>query len=109
MWRISFSLLAVLATLGCNGSDVVEPPNRDVGPGASAVRAAVDVSSSESSTRGGPLHITKDCSENTGLAGSFCTITSSNVKEIEPGTRVIYASAKGPTTLDSDVTLDPPG
>ena len=27
------------------------------------------------------LHVTKECSQNTGLAGSFCTITSSNVRE----------------------------
>jgi hypothetical protein len=65
--------------------------------------------SSESSPRSGALHVTKECSEYTRLAGSFCTITSSNLKQIEVGTKVIYAIASGPTVLDSDVILDPPG
>ncbi|HEU4749330.1 MAG TPA: hypothetical protein VFS56_12575 [Gemmatimonadaceae bacterium] len=53
--------------------------------------------------------MTKECSEYTGLAGSFCTITSSNLKQIEVGSRVVYAEAAGATSLDSDVVLDPPG
>src|SRR4029077_6934687 len=68
-----------------------------------------DVSSSASSPRSGALHVTKECSEYTRLAGGFCTITSSNIKEIEVGTKVIYAVASGPSVLDSDVILDPPG
>jgi hypothetical protein len=53
--------------------------------------------------------VTKECLQYTRLAGSFCTITSSNLDEIEVGSKVIYAIASGPTILDSDVTLDPPG
>jgi hypothetical protein len=53
--------------------------------------------------------VTKNCSQYTRLAGGFCTITSSNIAEIEVGSKVIYAIAAGPTVLDSDVTLDPPG
>ena len=34
------------------------------------------------SSRNGKLHVTKECSEFTGLADSFCTITSSNVPAI---------------------------
>lgn len=64
---------------------------------------------SASSQRSGTLHVTKECSAYTGLAGSFCTITSSNLKWIKVGSRVIYESAAGPTSLDSDVILDPPG
>lgn len=59
--------------------------------------------------RSGDLHVTKECSAYTGLAGSFCTITSSNVKAIEVGSRVVYLQAKGATSLDSDVVLDTPG
>jgi hypothetical protein len=59
--------------------------------------------------RSGALHVTKECSQYTRLAGGFCTITSSNLKQIEVGTRVVYAVASGPTVLNSDVTLDPPG
>jgi hypothetical protein len=33
--------------------------------------------------RSGDLHVTKECSEYKGLAGDFCTITSSNLEEIE--------------------------
>ncbi len=53
--------------------------------------------------------MTKECSEYTGLAGSFCTITSSNLKEIAVGSKVVYASAAGATFLDSDIVLDLPG
>ena len=49
--------------------------------------------------------MTKECSEYTGQAGSFCTFTSSNLKAIEVGSRVVYASAAGAAALDSDVTL----
>jgi hypothetical protein len=63
------------------------------------------------SERSGDLRVTKECSPPgfTGQAGSFCTITSSNVKEIEVGSRVFYAQAAGATALDSDVVLDLPG
>jgi hypothetical protein len=58
-----------------------------------------------SSPRSGPLHITKECSQYTGLADSFCTITSSNVHAIAAGSRVVYFQASGATVLDSDVAL----
>ena len=61
------------------------------------------------SPRSGDLHVTKECSEYKGGAGQFCTITSSNVKAIEVGSRVFYAQAAGATSLDSDVVLDKPG
>ena len=35
--------------------------------------------------RSGDLQVTKECSAYTGAAGDVCTITSSNVKEIEAG------------------------
>src|SRR6476660_8942583 len=60
-------------------------------------------------SRSGALHVTKECSEYTRLAGGFCTITSSNLEQIEVGSKVIYTIDSGPTLLDSDVTLDPPG
>lgn len=56
--------------------------------------------------RSGDLHVTKECSAYTGLAGDFCTITSSNIEEIEAGAKVIYAEAAGGGTLDTDVVLD---
>ena len=57
-------------------------------------------------TRSGDLHVTKECSAYKGLAGDFCTITSSNLEEIEVGSRVVYAKAAGAGSLDTDVVLD---
>jgi hypothetical protein len=68
--------------------------------------------SSASSPRSGDLHVTKECSKYTGAAGSFCTITSSNLNAITAGSRVLYASAAGdptPGVLDSDLVIDGPG
>ena len=64
---------------------------------------------SASAPRSGALHVTKECSQYTRLAGGFCTITSSNLPQIEVGSKVIYKIASGATVLDSDVKLDPPG
>jgi hypothetical protein len=50
--------------------------------------------------------VTKECSEYNGLAGAFCTITSSNIPQIKPGMRVVYLQAfGGPNGLDSDIVL----
>lgn len=63
---------------------------------------------SASSERTGPLHVTKECSEYTGAAGSFCTITSSNLASIKVGSRVYYDQPAGVPAgvLDSNVVLD---
>jgi hypothetical protein len=54
------------------------------------------------------LHIKKDCSGYTGAAGSFCTITASNVRAIAVGSKVYYFQPLIPSTgfLDSNVVLD---
>src|ERR671930_194613 len=62
----------------------------------SAVVAAgivVTAGSAGPTERGGGLHVTKECSQYQGGAGQFCTITSSNISAIKPGSRVFYASA----------------
>lgn len=56
--------------------------------------------------RTGELHVTKECSEYKGLAGDFCTITSSNLEEIGVGSKVVYAEAAGDGSLDTDVVLE---
>jgi hypothetical protein len=61
------------------------------------------------SPRSGELHVTKECSEYFGHAGEFCTIRWSNLNAIEPGMRVVYTSAAGATSLNSDLVLDGPG
>jgi hypothetical protein len=66
---------------------------------------------SASEARNGQLHVTKECSANQGLAGQFCTITSSNLAEIKVGSKVIYDQPAGIPTglLDSNVVLDAGG
>ena len=89
-----------LAAGGCaDGSGA--PTRPSAGAPASALAA--------SAPRTGDLYVTKECSENRGLPGQFCTITSSNVAAIEVGSRVIYVDGRGPAGLDSDVILEPPG
>ena len=50
---------------------------------------------SAASERTRPLHVTKECSRYTGKAGSFCTITSSNLGRIRVGSRVYYDQDAG--------------
>ena len=73
---------------------------------AVAIAPSVSASSvSVASPRSGDLHVTKECSQYTGQADSFCTITSSNLNAIEVGSRVVYLEAAGSTGIDSDVVL----
>jgi hypothetical protein len=77
---------------------------------AAGVVAAVG--SAQATPRSGALHVTKECSQYSGAAGSFCTITSSNLNAIKAGSRVVYASAAGdpsPGFLDSNLVIDGPG
>lgn len=66
------------------------------------------VASVSASPGKGDLHVTKECSQYTGAAGSFCTITSSNLTQIPVGSKVLYGQAAGIPTglLDSNVVLD---
>lgn len=107
-----------LAAVGCSDGAVgpTSPSATAAVSGLAASAPGNDASASQSvdqslsaSPRSGALQVTKECSEYTGLAGDFCTITSSNVKAIEVGSRVVYAQAAGMTTLDTDVVLDAPG
>jgi hypothetical protein len=53
--------------------------------------------------------VEKECSTFTGHAGDICTITSSTLAEIEPGSTITYASDAVGALLDTDVVLDLPG
>jgi hypothetical protein len=92
---------AVLAAVGCAGSPA--------SPSASA--AGSGTFDTSGSPRSGALHVTKECTAYTGQAGDFCTIASSNLKEIEVGSKVFYARAADFSTglLESDVVLNLPG
>jgi hypothetical protein len=77
-----------------------------------AVAAGVLVTAGSATPRSGALQVTKECSQNDGDAGDFCTITSSNINAIKPGSRVVYASAAGDPVLrqlNSDLIVDGPG
>lgn len=74
-----------------------------VAAGAFAITSAAG--NTGSSPRRGALHATKECSQYTGAAGSFCTITSSNLKALDVGSKVVYAQAAGAAGLDSDLVL----
>ena len=107
---------AALGAAGCAGGSV-NPVSPSASPALSSLAAAgpgpVGSHVSASFPRSGDLHVTKTCppSTYTGAAGDFCTITSSNVTEIEVGSRVVYAQAADFSTLslDSDVVIDLPG
>src|SRR5262244_2922659 len=57
------------------------------------------------------LRVTKECSKYTGAAGSFCTISGSNVPQIPVGSIVTYDQAAGIPAgmLDANVILDAGG
>jgi len=60
------------------------------------------------SEQSGNLHAVKECSQYTYAAGSFCTITDSNVGPIKVNSKVYYDQAAGTPAglLDSNVVLD---
>lgn len=74
--------------------------------GAILVRGTTSVSASFGSS--GFLQVDKECSEYNGQPGSFCTITSSNISEITPGSKVFYTQPLGipAGVVDSNVVLD---
>ena len=58
------------------------------------------------SPRSGAFHVTKECSQYTGAADDICTITSSNVRALEVGSRIVYHQAMAADgSLDSDITI----
>ena len=63
---------------------------------------------SASEARKGQLHVTKDCPLYTGAAGDYCTIKTSNLAEIKPGSNVYYDQAAGTPAgfLDSNIVLN---
>jgi hypothetical protein len=57
--------------------------------------------------RSGPLHITKNCSNFTGLAGTYCTVTSSNLPEIPANsTVVLYTQGATAAPESSGIAFD---
>jgi hypothetical protein len=72
------AIIASVVTAACSDNTAPDQPLRaESSPGHSL----------EHSRRSGTLHLTKECSVYTGLAGSYCTITKSNLNEITVGSR----------------------
>jgi hypothetical protein len=106
MSRKALSMLALVMVVGCGRGDTTAP----IAPTLNGVRPEATAAEFPlASPRSGALEITKSCTDYTGAAGSFCTITASNLKQIPAGTRVVYASPLSAGVIDSDVMLDPPG
>jgi hypothetical protein len=64
---------------------------------------------SMSAPREETLYVTKECSQYTGAAGSFCTIATSNFDAIPIGSKVVYAkAATADGGLDTDIVVTTP-
>jgi hypothetical protein len=95
--------------VGCaNGSTLPTSPS-SAQPAPSSLSSGDAVSTATAFPRSGTLHVGKECTKFDGTNGTFCTITSSTLDAIEPGSRVIYATVNGFGPLDSEVVLDLPG
>lgn len=105
-YRMAVALTAMVVAGGCSAKDPTAPMSQTKNLSVSAARDASD--DAEDSPRAGSFHIEKNCDQYTGLAGGFCTITASTLRQIPVGTRVVYASAATATGVSSDVMLDPP-
>jgi hypothetical protein len=90
--------IASVVLAACSDTTATAPKTQTNGPPSVA-----------SLPRSGALHVVRECSQYTGLAGSFCTITSSNLAQIPVGSKVVFASAANAYWLSSDVVLSAPG
>ena len=72
-----------------------------------AVALVLVVPAVASAPRAGMLQISKECSQYDGTAGSFCTITSSNLDAIPAGSKVVYTNAPDVAAgkLDTDLVV----
>ena len=108
----------VLAGVGCADGRVPTGPSAGAAssalaataPGNEGTARLAAAPSLSASPRSGDLRVAKECSGFTGGPGSFCEITSSNVKAIEVHSRILYLQPDQLfTPAGSEVVLDPPG
>ncbi len=99
-----------LAAVGCaDGQRLPTSPSASAAV-SSVATAPGNALSSAASARSGILRVTKECSGYTGGAGSFCTITASNLDAIEVNSKILYLQPEQLfTPAGSDVVLDLPG
>src|SRR6266550_1368028 len=98
---IATAIIAAVVITACSDSTALKTVTPGRVSAAQVGAATVAPSLSASFPRSGNLHVTKECSQYTGLAGGFCTITSSNLKQIAVGSRVVYAKAAGATSANT--------
>jgi hypothetical protein len=98
-YRIALPVLALILAGACSGKDATAPTAKLAPSAASADRE---------SARSGYLHAIKNCEGYAGLPGQSCTLTSTNLKQIPAGTKVVYTSGLGAGVLESAITLYPP-
>jgi len=106
-YRFAFPVVALLVAGGCSAKDATAPMSQTKNLSVIAAgRVAKD--DGEDSPRAGTFHAGKNCDQYSGLAGGFCTITVSTLKQIPVGTKVVYTDAATATAVITDVKLDPP-
>jgi len=107
-YRFAFPVLALLVASGCSAKDATAPMSQT--NSLSVIAAGRDANDDDQdSPRTGTFHAQKNCDQYTGLAGGFCTITVSTLKQIPVGTKYVATDAPTATALISDITLVPPG
>lgn len=98
------AIVALVVLTACDGNGSTVPTSPPVSSTVSAGEASFS-----RSPRSGRLHATKACPDYHGNAGEFCSITSSNLREIEVGSKIYYASPLIDGKMDGELTLIPPG
>jgi hypothetical protein len=100
----------VIACLGAGALAAIGCADGRGLPTSPSASAAVSSLAATASPRSGTLRVTKECSGYTGAAGSFCTITASNIDAIEVNSNILYLQPEQLfTPAGSDVVLDLPG
>src|SRR4051794_1347084 len=93
--------IALFVIGACDGGGSAIP----TAPPASSAVSRGEAPSFSKSSRSGVLQATKACPDYHGSAGDFCSITSSNLADVEVGSRIYYASPLVDGKLDSDLIL----
>jgi hypothetical protein len=106
---VATAFIATAFIAGCDNQQSTVSPTAPSTFAKSTADQSGTAPSLSAATRTGTLHMTKACPEYTGLPGSFCTIASSDLKQMPAGSRVVYAGTLTAGRLDSDLYLDPPG
>src|SRR5882762_5461004 len=83
-YRFSFPVAALLVAGGCSAKDATAPMSQT--RNLSVIAAGLDANDDGDSPRAGTFHAEKNCDQYSGLAGGFCTLTVSTLKQVPVGT-----------------------